>query len=132
MAKKEMEEYIHSIGVIDTQYLEELKERIEHPSRFDYCINNFGDTIELAYEYGKETIIVPKNKFTPKLYPEYHLGDKVERIDGTRTGIIYRIYWVWHYDDNKKDYFAYYLDYGNRKSTRRTKAIELRKPGSRI
>ena len=122
-----MEQYIHSIGSIETQYLEELKEKIEYPARFDYCINDFGDTIELAYEYDKETIIVPKDKFILKRYPEYHLGDKVERIDGTRTGVIYRIYWVWHYDDSDVDYFACYLDYGNRKSTRRTKANELRK-----
>ena len=122
-----MEQYIHSIGSIETQYLEELKEKIEYPARFDYCINDFGDTIELAYKYDKETIIVPKDKFIPKRYPEYHLGDKVERIDGTRPGVIYRIYWVWHYNDSDADYFAYYLDYGNRKSTRRTKANELRK-----
>ena len=80
-----MKQYIHSIGSIDIQYLEVLKETIEHPTRFEYCINDFGDTVELAYEFGKETIIVPKEKFIPKRYPEYHLGDKVERIDGTRT-----------------------------------------------
>lgn len=122
-----MEQYIHSVGSIDSGYLEELKEKTEYPARFDYCINDLGDTVELAYEYGKETIIVPKDRFIPKRYPEYHLGDKVERIDGTRTGVIYRIYWVWHYDDSDADYFAYFLDYGNRRSTRRTRAEELRK-----
>lgn len=29
-----MKQYIHSIGSIDTQYLEELKGTIEYPTRF--------------------------------------------------------------------------------------------------
>ena len=121
-----MDGFKDSIGYIDTQYQEYLSRSIDHPGKYDYCINDLGDSVELAYEYGKETIIVPKDKFSPKYYLEYHLGDKVERTDGTRVGVIYRIYWVWHYS-GKDDYFAYFLDYGNRKSTRRTKAEELRK-----
>ena len=102
-----MKQYIHSIGSIDSQYLEELKEKIEHPTWFNYCINDFGDTVELAYEYDKETIVVPKEKFIPKRYPEYHLGDKVGRIDGTRTGVIYKIDWIWHYDSSADAYNGY-------------------------
>ena len=121
-----MKQYINSIGSIVHEYLELLGETIVQPGKYDYCINDLGDKVELAYEYGKDTIIVPKDKYNPTHYPEFHLGDKVERIDGTRTGIIYRVYWVWHYS-GEGDYFAYYLDYGDRKSTRRTKAEELRK-----
>ena len=121
-----MKQYINSIGSVDPEYLEQLRATQEQPGKYDYCINDQGDTVELAYEYGKDTIIVPKDKFNPEHYPEFHLGDKVERTDGTRTGIIYRIYWVWHYS-GEGDYFAYYLDYGDRRSTRRTKAEELKR-----
>ena len=122
-----MEQYTNSIGTIDNEYLEELKTSVEYPASYNYCTNDFGDTVELAQEYDKDRIIVPKDKFTPKLYPEFHLGDRVERTDGSRQGLIYRIYWVWHYESDKKDYFAYFLDYGDRKSTRRTKAEEIRR-----
>ena len=121
-----MKQYINSIGSIEPEYLEILSITTEQPGKYDYCINYFGDTVELTHEYGEDTIIVPKDKFKPMHYPEFHLGDKVERIDGTRTGIIYKIYWVWHYS-GEGDYFAYYLDYGDRKSTRRTKAEELKR-----
>ena len=104
-----MKEYINSIGSIESQYREQLKDTVECPGKYDYCINDLGDTVELAYEYGSDTIIVPKNKFFPERYPEFHLGDKVERIDSTRSGVIYSIYWVQHYSD-KPDYFAYFLD----------------------
>ena len=122
-----MKKYINSIGSIEYEYLEQLRKTIEQPGKFDYCVSDLGDTVELAYEYGKDTIIIPKDKFTPKYYPEFYLGDKVQRTDGSRTGVIYRIQWIWHYSSDKPDYFAYFLDYGDRKSTRRTKADELRK-----
>lgn len=121
-----MKRYINSIGSIDPEYLERLTVTTEQPGKYDYCINDLGDTVELAYEYEKGTIIVPKDKFNPTHYPEFHLGDRVERIDGTRKGVIYKIYWVWHYS-GEGDYFAYYLDYGDRKSSRRTKAEELKR-----
>ena len=85
-----MKQYINSIGSVEPEYLEQLRATQEQPGKYDYCINDQGDTVELAYEYGKDTIIVPKDKFNPEHYPEFHLGDKVERTDGTRTGIIYR------------------------------------------
>ena len=120
--------YIDSIGSIESDHLKLLSAETENPSNYDYCINDLGDRVELACEYGGDTIIVPKDKFEPKLYPEFHLGDKVERTDGTRTGIIYKIYRVWHYS-GEGDYFAYYLDYGDRRSTRRTRAEELKRIG---
>lgn len=121
-----MNDYTNSIGHINSDYLEELKNTTDMPARYDYCVKDLGDKVELAHEYGEDTIIIPKDKFIPERYPEFHLGDMVERVDGTRKGVIYKIYWVWHYS-GEDDYFAYFIDYGNRKSTRRTKANELRK-----
>lgn len=121
-----MEKYINSCGHIKYEELEKLSKTIDTPGRFQYCVKDLGDKVELADEYGMDTIVVPKDIFTPERYPEFHLGDKVERIDGTRKGVIYKIYWVTHYS-KEPNYFAYYLDYGDRKSTRWTKAEEIRK-----
>ena len=120
-----MKQFVNSIGTVEPEYLK-IMSAVEQPGRFDYCVNDLGDSVELACEYGGETVIVPKDKFRPEFYPEFHLGDRVARTDGTRTGVIYRIYRVWHYS-GEGDYFAYYLDYGDRKSTRRTRAEELRR-----
>lgn len=92
-----MKRYVNFIGLIKPEYLETLRETTEQPGKYNYCINDFDDTVELAYEYGKNTIIVPKDKFKPAYYPDFHLGNKVKRIDGTRTGIIYKVYWVYYF-----------------------------------
>lgn len=65
-----MKRYVNSIGLIEPEYLETLRETTEQPGKYNYCINDFGDTVELAYEYGK-----------PAYYPDFHLGDKVKRIE---------------------------------------------------
>ena len=59
-------------------------------------------------------------------YPKFLPGDRVERIDGTRTGVVYNVLWIEHSDGNP-DYFAYLLDYPDRRSTRWNKEEELRK-----
>jgi len=121
-----LEKYENSMGFIKYEECVKLSKTVDTPGRFQYFVKDLGDKVELVDENGMETLIVPKEIFKPERYPEFHLGDKVERIDGTRKGIIYKIYYVTHYSD-KPDYFAYYLDYGDRKSTRWTKAEEIRK-----
>ncbi len=42
-----MKQYINSIGSVDPEYLEQLRATQEQPGKYDYCINDQGDTVEL-------------------------------------------------------------------------------------
>lgn len=91
-----------------------------------FCIDDDGEIVALTNNDKSTTIKIKKSNFEVIGYPEFFPGDKVERIDGTRTGIVYDVLWIEH-SDEEEDYFAYLLDYPDRRSTRWNKAEELKK-----
>ncbi|MBR4693623.1 MAG: hypothetical protein IKP07_02315 [Bacilli bacterium] len=91
-----------------------------------FCIDDDGEVVTLANSDKTTTIKINKKDFEVIGYPEFLPGDKVERIDGTRAGVVYDVWWIEH-GDEEEDYFAYLLDYPDRRSTRWNKAEELKK-----
>lgn len=91
-----------------------------------FCIDDDGEVVTLVNKDKTTKIKMKKKDFEVIGYPDFFPGDKVERVDGTRTGIVYDVWWIEHGDD-EEDYFAYLLDYPDRRSTRWNKAEELKK-----
>ena len=123
-----MESYKNSYGQYedDKSLILELNGNEKEYHSCQFCVNDDGKVVTLTNSDKTTTIKLKKNDFEVIGYPEFLPGDKVERIDGTRTGVVYDVWWIEHGDD-EEDYFAYLLDYPDRRSTRWNKAEELKK-----
>lgn len=123
-----MESYKNSYGQYrdDRSIIIELVGDEEQYHYCQFCTEDDGDILTLVDRDRTTTVKIKKKDFRVIGYPAFLPGDKVERIDGTRTGIVYDVWWIEHSDDIE-DYFAYLLDYPDRRSTRWNKAEELKK-----
>jgi hypothetical protein len=122
------ESYINSFGQYrdDKSIIIELNGNEEDYHWCRFCIADDGDVVTLVNRDKTTTIKIKKEDFEVIGYPAFLPGDKVERIDGTRTGVVYDVWWIQHGDDTE-DYFAYLLDYPDRRSTRWNREDELKK-----
>ena len=123
-----MDSYKNSYGQYeDNKNLRlDLKGKEEEYHSCQFCIEDDGEVVTLTNRDKTTTIKIKKKDFEVIGYPEFLPGDKVERVDGSRTGIVYDVWWIEH-GDGDDDYFAYLLDYPERRSTRWNKAEELKK-----
>ena len=123
-----MESYKYSYGQFedDKSIVLEIIGDEEKFHSCQFCIGDDGKVITLTNSDKTTKVRIKREDYDLIGYPKFLPGDRVERIDGTRTGVVYNVLWIEHSDGNP-DYFAYLLDYPDRRSTRWNKEEELRK-----